>query len=231
MALIDNLISYWKLDESSGNAIDAHDNNDGTITGDGVTQGATGKINTAYTFAGSDDYLSIGDKANLDFGTGNFSISAWIKTSSNSIQVIFGKQGTGSGWYFYYQYGAGFDSMILYHRASGTFAEGTTALVDGNWHYVVATREGAVGKIYVDGIDDTLSSGDLSANVNSAGDNAVIGIRIIGGTFDREFLGTIDEVAIWNKALTSSEVTELWNGGAGLAYPFSVVTRRDIHIE
>ena len=45
MALIDGLISYWKLDEESGDAIDACGNNDGTVTG--ATQGAAGKINTA----------------------------------------------------------------------------------------------------------------------------------------------------------------------------------------
>jgi len=52
MALTDNLVSYYKLDESSGNAIDAHGDNDGTLTGN-ITQNSTGKINTGYAFDGA----------------------------------------------------------------------------------------------------------------------------------------------------------------------------------
>src|SRR6056297_1438800 len=56
----DGLVSYWTLDESSGDAIDYISGNDGTPNG-GVTQGVTGQVNSAYSFDGSDDYINLGN--------------------------------------------------------------------------------------------------------------------------------------------------------------------------
>ena len=72
MALTTNLISYYKLDESSGDAIDAHGSNDGTVTG--ATQNVAGKINTAYSFDGAGQ-----DRVSTFTTPANGTISLWVK--------------------------------------------------------------------------------------------------------------------------------------------------------
>src|SRR6056297_932617 len=72
----DGLVSYYSLDESSGDAIDYISGNDGTPNG-GVTQGVTGQVNGAYSFDGSNDYINIGNLQN-DI----FTWSVWFNTDT-----------------------------------------------------------------------------------------------------------------------------------------------------
>jgi len=76
-----NCVGAWLLDESSGDAIDACDTHDGTVTGDGVTQGVSGKFGTAYDFAGTDDFLDMGDVSGtgLDIEGTAALVCSWIE--------------------------------------------------------------------------------------------------------------------------------------------------------
>ena len=76
--LIDGIISYYNLDEAAGDAIDAHGSNDGSVSG--ATQGATGKINDAYSFDG-DDVVTL--TSPITSGS-DFTITAWINAATIS---------------------------------------------------------------------------------------------------------------------------------------------------
>src|ERR1035438_3485707 len=91
-SLLTGIISYWKLDESSGNAIDAAGGgNNGTPTS--VTQGAPGEINTAYSFNGTSSKVDMGNPSNLSITTSG-SISVWVyfpTLSTSNDQIIVEK--------------------------------------------------------------------------------------------------------------------------------------------
>jgi hypothetical protein len=87
MALIDNLVSYYKLDETSGTTVeDAYGSNDGT--NDGATVNVAGKINTAYDFDGDNDYVDTNVEPVISSGGDDFSVSMWFKTTDNTANAV-----------------------------------------------------------------------------------------------------------------------------------------------
>ena len=177
-----------------------------------VSRGTSYSNSYSLVFDGSDDYVSIGDVSDLDFGSGNFSVSFWGKTSTDAIGTIIGKQDTGSGWYLYYDTD---DQIKYYDRKNDKYTIGNPDSFDpdGVWRHVVFVKEGIDGKIYVDGIDATESSDGIGGDVDSAGDNCEIGRRNLGGSESRIFTGNLDEIAIFDTALSLSAVQDIYNLG------------------
>lgn len=230
MPLADNLVSYWKLNEASGNAIDSHTGgNTGTVTG--ATQNAAGKLNSAYSFDGTDDNVDMGDAANLSFEFNEaFSVSFWLKTNQSGNPFIIGKQSTlghtAKGWvimsndvpphriYLQMNSGASAGSNELQVRTN----DQTTG--DNTYRHIVVTHSGsgtAAGvTFYVDNVVAAKATDfdTLTATIDNA-----VAFRFgetSAGTSD--FSGSLDEVGIWSRELTASEVSRLFNSGAGLSY-------------
>ena len=83
MALIDNLVSFWSFEETSGGtAVDSHGSNNGTYNGN-LPDAVAGKPGNGQDFDGTGDYVQISDSASIDIP--NLSIQAWIKPHSNSL--------------------------------------------------------------------------------------------------------------------------------------------------
>lgn len=216
MALIDGLVSYWKLDETSGTtATDAHGSNDGT--NNGAALGTAGKIGNAYDFeTGDNDNVQIANESNFDFTTG-MSISCWIKLEAENSYFsparIVSKAGS---WELVYPIGATNTWGFTYIDGAGVLNL-RSATTTGVWYHVVATYDTTNGgALYIDtNVATTADTGDLVPN-----DVAVwFGAYSPSPTGGYELDGLLDEVGIWNRALTSDEVSELYNGGSGLAYP------------
>ena len=223
MALTDNLISYWKLDEASGNATDSHGSN--TLSDNNSVGTGTGIINGARDFeSGSSQYLSHADNSDLSVTDQDFTFAAWIKLESNAgpVQTIISKGEVASGEYVlgvseatdlqaYIQvYSAGFT-----HGSQRALTFGV--LATGVWYFVVGWHD-AVNNILGISVNDTADTGAYST-----GSYDGTGIFHIGSfeNYGNFFDGLIDEVGFWKRVLTSGERTQLYNAGAGLAYPFS----------
>lgn len=222
--IINGLISYLTLNESSGNALDSHNSNDATLVAS-PTQGFSGKLGTAYDFEYSEqDYLSDNDHPVLSNNTG--SISAWVRAESfpTYYHTIIGF-GYTSGSDPYGYFGVDGSGHVRFHiHTNGDFLillEGTdTQIISGNWYHVVVTCDGTNNKLYVNGNEETL-------NYNSYGDgywfNDVAVNTFTYGIISRNALlypwdGLIDEVGIWDRALNSTEISQLYNNGNGFAY-------------
>jgi len=167
-------------------------------------------------FDGSDEYVDCGSIADFDYQD-PFSLAAWVKLTANSFHAILSKQSvkvgsTSRGWVFYFDGG----KLKLIHRnaiGNEAWIESQSTYNDGDWHFVVATYDGsesaATGmKIYVDGssvvtttIEDTLSA------TTQIGINCKIGVRDTNLYFD----GKIDEPAIYDRELSSGDVTALYS--------------------
>jgi len=214
VTLTNSLISYYKADED-GSFPDAHGSNDGTI--DGATYNATGKINGAYSFDGINDTVGLGDTFNPSSGD-TISWSAWVKPSSspNNSAII----------------GAGYKGLIgvwtnkitfAYYPSADHIYSTTVDLTDNVWNHVVVSYTygtGSSAKIYLNG--NLLSGSWAYGDGNTAPPTSSEPLQIGQSTqyLTSYFPGDIDEVGIWDRELLQSEVTNLYNSGSGLQYPF-----------
>lgn len=213
------LLSYFKM--LDGN--DYYGSNN--LVPAGNTTFVTGKVGNAAEFDGTDDYLDGGDV--LGFSrTSPFSLACWIEPDvTNSSRIIVSKKdfdADGAGYVWYCISGGKLRFIIDGPGGAQRILVQTTnaVLSDNTYVHVVLTYSGsstAAGvTMYVNGSSvalttstDNLASADttnaISFNVGGANDGAS------GADFD----GEIDELGVWSKALSSTEVTDLYNGGSG----------------
>lgn len=242
MALIDNLVSYWKLEEGTGTRVDSHGSNNLT----GTTRGAvTGKINNGEDFERtSSDYLTIADasQTGLDL-SGDLSFSFWLKLEelpsvSATVFRFLDKQNGGTTR----SYTICSNNNVANSIECECYGDGTTAnrrigsapantfgVGDvGFWRHIVVTFDVDTGNwlIYKDGISQTITTNNAGtvASIYNSTNAFTIGARSDGTTGYLD--GVMDEVGVWSRTLSGAEVTELYNSGAGLAYPFTTATRR-----
>ena len=230
----DGLVAYWPLDEGTGTTTaDVTGNgNNGTLLGAPTWVG--GKLGGALDFDGIDDAVDCGLAPVLDFGTGNFTVSVWIKTSvnPNDDKHIFQKGDDDfENWAMEFRDNSGGD--IEYEIENGADYKAHTNddhaenLRDDEWHHIVMMRENgtenALMRVYVDGTENISFGGyetiPADLDIDTSAGNAFIGANYdgspdrVGG--ENFFVGLIDDVAVWNRALTAEEVTYLWNNGDG----------------
>ena len=210
--LTDGLEGYWKLDELSGNALDMKSLQNGIPNL--VNQGIPGKIGSCYEF--TRDPKSYVNCGNISLST--YSLSFWAKRSSSyKVECILGFGGKYEGLWIFYD-----NRLTLTDNeadALGKWCLWTDKFSD---HHIVlvATAGGTSGivELFIDGI----SQGSFSCNKPDIS-NLVLGSDYSDGSFNSPFSfdGTIDEVGLWNRPLTSDEVKELNAKGAGKTYPFN----------
>jgi hypothetical protein len=235
-SLDDELVAYWKLDETSGTIYDSTDN-DHDSTSVTADYGATGKIGNAMDFqVANTDYIRVADSDDLSFtdGSGNdepFTISAWVKPESiSNYMIIVGKYDTaGTKEYEIDVSDTGALRIFLWDDggySAGIGVTSTSTLSSGNWYHVVTTYDGSETegglKIYVNGIlqsTTSSSSGSYDGMQNEAVD-LIIGSRR-PGTYEIPFDGVMDEVGFWNRELSDWEVMQLYNAKDGLTHDFT----------
>ena len=222
------LLGWWLFNENGGNtAFDIARNNDGTLT-NGPTW-VSGKFGPALNFDGTADYVNVTDDNSLDVTTG-LTLSAWIKTTWNSIgtKQIITKDTNGTNTRSFgllIGVGAGLVSAAIFKTGnSETRLDAATGnIANGNWHFVAATyrfvTDGtSVLRIYVDGIQvavTSLAKGPILVTTTPVN----IGRRPYAAN-ENYFPGSIDNARIYNRQLSDKEVKELYvSPFAGLVQP------------
>ena len=163
-------------------------------------------INSLYSMnfdASSSDYIDIGTISSLN-AQQNFSISLWFNENVRNLNAVLFSSGTGTNNDITINAGNG----TLKINVGGTRNVNITSYSRYVWHHVVLTVENTTAKVYLDnGSPTTVTVGSNTSS--SSGTLAKIGELSFasGYTFD----GQIDEVAIWNTALTSTQVSEIYN--------------------
>jgi len=212
------MISYWKLDETAaGPVVDCYNGNDGTNNGAFI--GAPGKVETAYDFDGTNDYVTIPHDSSLNFGTGDFSYELWFKQdvqggTVNDYRQLICKRITGSG------NKPNLECQILNDNLEASLGDytGYATLEYPNiqlntWYFVCVVRESGIGKLYINTNmeDSELASYDLSFSRN---------IYIGNDDYKPEYWdGLIDEVAFYDRALATDEISYHYYAGlAGYGY-------------
>ncbi len=183
--------------------------NHGTLTNmdpasDWVASG--GKL--ALDFDGSDDHVNTGNWSN---SLTRISVSAWVRPTSGTRQDFVSKWGSINYQYVLLQ-GVTASRFQFYISTTSSNAIGsgdsTTVISAGVWYHVVGTYDGSTVRLFVNGLleNSTSHSGNLSASTQN---------NLIGKSGDALFAGQLDDVTIFNTALTANEVREIYRLGRG----------------
>jgi hypothetical protein len=212
-------VGWWRAE---GNALDQAGTINGTLVGN--TAYGAGRVGQAFVFDGSGDAVSVGNATNLHMQ--NFTIEAWVKRSS----ATRGSQDPyGSGSIFYgssggYGFGIWDDGQLVLTQIGVGGVESTRMITDTiNFHHIAVTKNGSVVAFYVDGNGETAAPYNPGFLFNGP---YAIGAR--GTDYVGSFLGSIDEVSVYNRALSGAEIQSIYNAdGAGkCSVPYIMVQPR-----
>ena len=210
-SLTQGLVGYWPF---CGNANDDSGNgNNGTVNGAILTNDRFGNSNSAYEFDGLTSYIS-GNGVNLPQGDSSRTVSLWVKTIGG-FSVNTGGQ-TGSVFdYGTLENNKRFAVLLVDNDFTNYFSavyndfHPNTSVVSNVWTNIVWVYSDTNLKLYINGI---LSSTGNVSNLNTTGQNFVIGNTIPNsiGQYEK-YKGAIDDIGMWNRALTQEEITNLYN--------------------
>ncbi len=216
-----NLIAYWKMNESSGNAADAHTVGPYNLTDNGGVGTASGKLNGARSFDAVDDYLSYA--SNLLNGLSSYSFSCWAYSTeitaafrANTILATY-DNAVGAGTFLGFDGGSGAAKFRFRKRVSygNGDALANSGFVVSTWYHVVGTVSASgTLTLYIDGVAQT-TTGSKSGSLSNTS------ATIIGAddTLLNNWKGYLDEVGIWSRDLNLGEVLTLYGNGTPAAYP------------
>ena len=209
--LVPNPIAHWKLDDGSGPvAVDSIGGFDGTLAGD-PTWG-TGTIDGALDFDGTGDRIDVGSV--FTGGSPQISVSAWVfKRDSGDDRVICKSSGPATNNHIF---SLGVVDTTIRVRLQTTDNGGTDDYDAGTislnqWTHLAFTYDGAALRIYRDGTE----TGVFAVSGDMIGSSLPIAIGNINATQDRYWNGLLDDVRIYDHALTPVEITTLASSGSG----------------
>jgi hypothetical protein len=220
--LLTGILSYWKLNEGSGNSrLDSAGSGNTLSEVGGGLASAGGILGNSVQIA-DPTWLSRADNAVLSCNATDFTFAGWFyldpggfiffpiiaksgNTGSASTEYAFFYDDSQGGLIFQIGLpgGGGYDNLV-----------GTT-VSSSAWHFFVVGRDGSNIKLRIDDSGSTYSAG-LSGGVQDLANAFTLGDYAGLGTTG----GRIDEIGFWKRVLTGAEQTELYNAGAGKTYPF-----------
>lgn len=224
-SLLVGLVGYWPLDETGGEiAVDySGSGNNGTLVG-GVLVNQVGKVGQAYRFDGSNDIVNVGGVDSEVVGLSQLTYSTWINTDTidtSNNRVVFSNTDSGAA------------QAEIYYASNGniTFCDNTDdepsgwcpgkfgyALSADTWYMLTAVFNGTHFNSYVNG-EKQLQTFTVNGRTERQGSEKEMGIggRVSSIWYMKNWDGLIDEPAIWNRSLSASEISQLYNGGEGIS--------------
>lgn len=210
MSLLTDLLAYWQLDETSGTRFDAHASYDAAETG--TVGSLTGIINNGADFPKSNSsYLEVASGFLGAVGSANtFSLSFWVKPDTYTSFPALIDSATRQLSLFL---DSATSAYLLIGNNPAYFTH-TGNISTGAWHHVVVTWNGGTNayEMWVDGV--SVKTGTVGSSIGT--EALVFGANPSSG--GSAWDGGLDEFGVWTRVLTITEVGDLYNSGAGLAY-------------
>ena len=209
--LTTDLECYWNcnsnVDDSTAN------NYDGTRGGDAAYVSG-GILGYCLDFSGAGWVTDFGSPLTSEV---NFSVSLWFKSTQTVKGQFLTHYSGGAGDWLQFYISQPTVGDISFNPSTGRI-QIAGSWNDGDWHHVVGTYENGYTETWIDGIKE--GTNDSSPHTFSSGDYLIFG-AYAAATGKQNYDGLLDEVGIWHKVLSDSEIAELYNSGDGLTYPFS----------
>jgi len=220
---LNGLVGYWSMDETTGTTVHNVNTESGIIntTNQGIWSGnttinySTGKIGTAISFDGVNDYITINHSSSFN-NSNESTIEAWIYPiadfvgyASHPLSKYYNTSTDPNFVMYYYGTTSGTNRQIkFYGKPGGTWgAISANYTLDLNrWYHIVLSYNSTIGgQLYIDGVATGALTGSGALILNSWP------VKIGGSTTDDFINGTLDEVKIWNRALSAAEIAEEYN--------------------
>lgn len=211
----ENIMGMWLFDNGEGTvASDSSDQGN-----DGQIHGATwvdGKFGGALQFDGTDDWVEVAHSESVGFAAGtSFTLTVYFKGTKVGGSLAgknYEDRSQALPWYMIWNGGANNKVTFFLRNSAGTSfrPESTTEIGDDQWHFVAGRADADTGKatIWIDGKQEA----ELDYDTDSGYGNSD-GVFHIGRHFDRYTAGIIDEVALFNVALSESDMTSIMDDG------------------
>jgi hypothetical protein len=230
-SLLNGLVFYGKFDETTGTRFDSVSTNH--LTDHNNVGSAIGKIGNAASFVrANNEYLSSASSAFDIAANEDFALSFWYKgtgTASPSVnEIILGKGGfndANGGWYLNLQQSPQrFQLAFTDTSGASVTSVGSTNYNDGSWHHIVLNFDRSGNAVVI--VDGNTGTPDVTLDISSR-------TGAVQSTYDFflarfasytsfNFSGGLDELGFWKgRILTNAEIAQLYNGSAGITYPFS----------
>jgi gliding motility-associated-like protein len=193
------LVGYWPF---CGNANDASGNgNNGTVNGATLTTDRFGNTNSAYSFDGN-DWISA-TRAHQAV----FTASVWVQSTNGNCNKPILDANNGS-WELYSDCANGQLSFIMWNGGTYTYHPTNVVLGTNTWYHVVAVYASSQVKIYVNG---SLITTQVTTAVPAISGVLNMGASLSGAS--QYFTGKLDDIGVWNRALTLAEIQQLYTQG------------------
>jgi len=203
------LVAEWLFEDDTLDT--SGTGNDGTLSGATFVDG---KIGRALDFDGVNDIVTVSNDPTLNFGTGSLSISAWIKTTDTNAWIVEHRRNNDGDY-------RGWDLDITTGEASGRILDGlgsdvflkSADITDDVFHHVVyvVDRSTQTALIYLDGVLENTADVSSVGNIDQNTMGINIGYTSSPNTPNSAYDGIIDQIRIYDRALSQSEVTALAN--------------------
>ncbi len=224
------ILAYWKLD---GNATDATGNGF-ALTNNGTTPYSTGRINNAADFGASNStkYLSLAGASPLGLTFDMpVTFNLWVNVATgpsgnanNPFQWVDNTTTNKKGAYtLQYYNNAGTPQLYIQRQINSTNNQYgvNQTLTIGTWNMLTFTWDGSNIYLYLNGNSTPIVSGASTSTGTNSNSGLAEGFNIgYESSSGRFWWGLVDEVGVWGRVLSSSEISSLYNSGNGLTYPF-----------
>ena len=215
------LAALWEMDDASGEtALDSSGNSlDGTMSGFSVddSQWVSGIRRGALDFDGVNDYVAVSGYQGV-VGTHSRTVSAWIRPTAASGTILsWGNPADGEAWIF--MVNGGGQIQVTLNGDDGDIAGSTDVMSDGLWHHVAAVLENdgspdlSEVALYVDGVREVAACQPMPVNTGKGIDVHIGAADAATGGY---FQGQMDDVAIFDVAVSADEIARLYTQGGAL---------------
>jgi hypothetical protein len=209
LAVDPSLVAWYTFDEGSGTTVhDSANGHDGTING---ATWAAGKVGGALSFDGVNDYIDVPDNPALRFTkSDSFTICSWVNPASTGDIVCKMQAGSQHGLFTYeMQWSATGQYFDLQFCNSGNYYKyiytPNGSAPPGSWYHVACVYQNKNAMIYLNG--ELAGSGYFNSDPSGAANNSLaMGVRAYDDIKFDYLNGTLDDIRIYNRALTAEEI-------------------------
>jgi len=208
------LIAWWSGDGHPNDCAGAHH---GTLQG-GATY-APGLVGQAFSLDGAHDFIRVPHDLSLNPDVG-YTIECWIRpnTAAGRRVIVSKWNDDARDWSYIFKIASKIDklSFELSDSSRGDLAHliGQESIGQGRWMHVAATYDTSVAKIYANGVQDAITKIDPQRHIGNGVVDVLIGGVFTGGGVNENFSGLIDEVSLYNRALSAEEILTIFQAGA-----------------
>jgi hypothetical protein len=210
-----NLVAHYAFNSNSND--ESGNLNHGIVSGAVLTNDRFGNLNSAYEFDGIDDYILVTNSTSLDIFNSNLTVTMWLYNDNPSLSDTSYKGISKGGW----NTGAGYELLYSNYWNDGTlhFTTGSSGNnvfsfnnYNNQWIMLTGTYDNATStkKIYINGIEQSSTIQGVD-DLSSSANDLYIGRRHPLNSYSGFVKGKIDDIRIYNVALTASEILNLYN--------------------